>query len=83
MCALSRRINQDRAFKGFGSKIGNAGFEFFRELIPPAPKSVRPGFDRVLVNADCIQRTNPAPAVIVDKTHRGLMPARFTNKAPL
>ena len=80
--ALSGRFDQGRAFQCFSGQIGNAGFEFFRELIPPTSKGVGPRFDRVFINADLVQRTNPAPAIVVDKRHRCLMPARLTNQPP-
>src|SRR3989442_2722210 len=83
MGTLSRQFNQSRAFKRFGGKIGNAGFELFRKLIAPTAKGVRPRFDRVLVNTDLVKRTDSAPAIVIDKRHPGFMPARFTNETPL
>src|SRR5438552_11483496 len=83
MRALAGRVDQGCAFKRFGRKIGNTGLEFLCELLSPTAKRVGPCFDGVLVGANFVQRTNPAPTIVIDKTHRGFMPARFTNKTPL
>src|SRR5215470_17113826 len=82
MCAFSRTFDQLRSLERFGVQIRDAGLEFFCEFVAPALEDIGPSFNRVLISSDLVKRTNSAPAIVVDKTHRGLVPVWFTDEPP-
>ena len=58
-----------------------SGAELLRELVPPAAEAIDPALDRVLVAADCLDREAGLPAVVPERLHRRLAPARFAGAA--
>ena len=80
--AIGRFFNQLRAFQRFGVQVCDAGLELFPEFIAPTSKAVRPGFHGIFVHTDFVERTNAAPAIVIDKAHRRFGPTRFAECAP-
>ena len=81
--AVGGLVQQGGAFQRFTAQIRDPGLEFRGKLVLPAAKRVRPGFDGVFVDRVFVDRADAPPAIVIDVRHRGLVPARFAEKAPL
>ena len=50
------------------------GADLLRQLQPPGGEVIDPGFDRVLVIAECLDAEGRLPPIVAERRHRRLMP---------
>jgi hypothetical protein len=90
--AQALRVRAARAFRGgekkrgafepLGRQVANAGVELRAKFMLPSGEKVGPGLDRVFPGADFLERTNAAPAIVVDVRHERLVPACRADRSP-
>src|SRR5205085_5606715 len=82
VCPSRCFLDQRRAFERFAAQGSDASFELRGKFVLPAGKSVNPSFHRIFVNRIFIKSAGPAPAIVIDESHRRLVPASFAHHSP-